>query len=273
MIIDPKLQADLRAKFNPDGSDLRNAQLRMLDLLKFLDKICRDNNLEYWLDSGTLIGASRHGGFIPWDDDVDVCMMKKDADRLKEIMEDKIWDNHVILQNHDTDTNYFHPSWMTLRDTKSEYIIDQYYQNIIKYKGFQVDIFIIEENIPEQLLKFSRNLYNILVTAPLMGRHHLSFLRKMVPFNYNFLTKCIHPLFNRLKKRTDTISSGFGAGFLKIQNKNVVFPLNTIQFEGYKFLCPHDYNAYLRKLYGNWEILPALDKIHTHEVKFKFLED
>ena len=82
-MIDPKLQAELRARFNPDGSDLREAQLRMLGLLKFLDDICKKNGLEYWLDSGTLIGAARHGGFIPWDDDVDVCMMKKDADKLK----------------------------------------------------------------------------------------------------------------------------------------------------------------------------------------------
>lgn len=272
MMIDPKLQAELRVKFNPDGSDLRKAQLRMLDLLKFLDKICRENNLEYWLDSGTLIGAARHGGFIPWDDDVDVCMMKEDAKRLKEIMKDKIWDGHVVLQNHDTDPNYFHPSWMTLRDTKSEYIIDQYYQSIIKYKGFQVDIFIIEENIPENILKISSKLFNLLVTSPLMGRHHLKCIRKMVPLNYSFLTKIIHPIFNVLKKKTNTISSGFGAGFLKIQYKKTVFPLNRINFEGNEFYCPNDCNAYLIKLYRNWKELPALDKIKTHEVKFKFID-
>ncbi|MBD5280217.1 MAG: hypothetical protein HDS35_06710 [Bacteroides sp.] len=77
-MIDPKLQAELRAKYNPEGSDLRKAQLRMLSLLIFLDKVCKDNNLEYWLDSGTLIGAARHGGFIPWDDDCDIEMMEKD---------------------------------------------------------------------------------------------------------------------------------------------------------------------------------------------------
>ena len=271
MMIDSKIQAELRAKYNPDGSDLRKAQLRMLDLLKFLDKICQENRLEYWLDSGTLIGAARHGGFIPWDDDVDVCMMKKDAERLKEIMKDEIWDGHIVLQNHDTDSNYFHPSWMTIRDTKSEYLIDQYYQNIIKYKGFQVDIFIIEENIPKKLLNFSSKLFNLLVTSPLMGRHHLSCLRRFVPLNYFFLTKLVHPLFDLLRKQQNTVSSGFGSGFLKIQLKETIFPLKNISFEGCDFYCPNDCDAYLTKLYRNWRQLPTADNIKTHGVKFKFL--
>lgn len=271
-MIDPKTQAELRAKFNPDGSDLREAQLRMLELLKFLDKICKENGLEYWLDSGTLIGAARHGGFIPWDDDTDVCMLKRDADKLKSIMKDKIWDNHIVLQSNDTDSHYYHPSWLTLRDTKSEYIIDQYYQNIIKYKGFQVDIFIIEENIPTRVLKFSSKLYNFLITSPLMGRHHLTFMRKAVPFNYVIWNKYILPLFDKFKKATNTFSSGYGAGFLKIQDKKNVLPLNKITFEEHEFYCPNDYDAYLTKLYGDWRRMPSFDKIKTHNVKFKFIE-
>lgn len=82
-MIDKKIQDELRIKYNPDGSDLRKAQLKMLELLKFLNKICTENNLTYWLDSGTLLGAVRHGGFIPWDDDIDVCMPYKDAVVLK----------------------------------------------------------------------------------------------------------------------------------------------------------------------------------------------
>lgn len=271
-MIDPQTQAELRAKFNPDNSDLRKAQLRMLEMLKFLDKICKENNLKYWLDSGTLLGAARHGEFIPWDDDTDVCMPKEDADKLKEIMKDKIWDNHIILQNHETDPNYYHPSWMTLRDTKSEYLIDEYYQNIIKYKGLQIDIFIIEDNISKHVLKISSKLYNFMIIAPLMGRHNLKFLRKCVPLNYFILTKFIHPFFNILKKHTNTISSGFGAEFLKIQLKKTVFPLSKIIFEGYEFNCPNDYDAYLTSLYHNWRKIPSPGEIITHNVKFKFLE-
>jgi len=74
---------ELREKYNPDGSELRHAQLRMLEMLSFLDKVCTENKITYWIDDGTLLGAVRHGGFIPWDDDVDVAMPLDDYSGLK----------------------------------------------------------------------------------------------------------------------------------------------------------------------------------------------
>ena len=68
----------LRQRFNPDGSQLRKHQLRMLEILVVIDKICRKHQIPYWLSSGTLIGAVRHNGFIPWDDDLDIEMMRND---------------------------------------------------------------------------------------------------------------------------------------------------------------------------------------------------
>ena len=81
MTLDPAIESSLRARFNPPGSALRQAQLKMLDILVEVDRICRRNNISYWLSSGTLIGAARHGGFIPWDDDIDIEMLLPDYKR------------------------------------------------------------------------------------------------------------------------------------------------------------------------------------------------
>ena len=76
----------LRERFNPEESLLRRQQMRMLEILLEVDKICKRHDIQYWLSSGTLIGAMRHDGFIPWDDDLDIEMMRSDYLRLMEVL-------------------------------------------------------------------------------------------------------------------------------------------------------------------------------------------
>ena len=71
--------------YNPEGSLLRRDQKELLSMLEVLEKICRENNIKWWLSSGTLLGAARHQGFIPWDDDVDLIMPRKEYERFLEI--------------------------------------------------------------------------------------------------------------------------------------------------------------------------------------------
>lgn len=97
-MIDPKLQSELRAKYNPDGSNLRKMQLRMLEMLKYIDSICRENDIKYWLSSGTCLGAVRHGGFIPWDDDADIEMLASDYRKLEKILRSSSRD--FVLQDY-----------------------------------------------------------------------------------------------------------------------------------------------------------------------------
>ena len=69
----------LRERYNPEGSKLRNNQKELLNMLLDLDAICKEHNIEWWLSSGTLLGAARHEGFIPWDDDVDIVMTRREV--------------------------------------------------------------------------------------------------------------------------------------------------------------------------------------------------
>ena len=79
-------------------------QVELKALLKF-DQVCRKYNLQYTLDGGTLLGAIRHKGFIPWDDDTDVCMLREDFEKLRSIPKEE-WGNDFFYQSHETDSNY-----------------------------------------------------------------------------------------------------------------------------------------------------------------------
>ena len=109
----------------------------MLRLLKILDGACRQAGLKYWLDSGTLLGAVRHGGFIPWDDDVDVKMPVEDYRRLIEIAPE-VFPYDIFFQTKDTDPA--HPvAWAKLRDRFS--FIDDPGGPYSYSQGIPIDIF------------------------------------------------------------------------------------------------------------------------------------
>ncbi len=84
---------------------LREAQLIMLDMLIEFDVICKKHQLRYWLDSGTLLGAVRHQGFIPWDDDIDISMPIEDYHRFLAVAPAELSSN-VFLQNRNTDCEF-----------------------------------------------------------------------------------------------------------------------------------------------------------------------
>ena len=93
-------QEELRARFNPDGSPLRRQQMVMLEMAKLLDRICKKHDIPYFLYAGSLLGAIRHDGFIPWDDDFDVALLRKDYKRLMKILPDELPPG-IVLQNND----------------------------------------------------------------------------------------------------------------------------------------------------------------------------
>lgn len=79
------IQSNFRA-----GGHLRKIQLHSIELLKFVANVCEENNLKYWLDYGTLLGSLRHGGFVPWDDEVDISMPREDYEKFVVVMAEKL---------------------------------------------------------------------------------------------------------------------------------------------------------------------------------------
>lgn len=132
---------------------LRKLQLVQLEILKIVDKISKENNIRYSLYAGTLLGAVRHQGFIPWDDDLDICMPREDYDRFI-----KIWKNNhpkgYLMQNKDNSPG-FTQTFTKIRKENSTYY-SKYDIGKIYHKGIFIDIFPIDR-IPEK--KLDRYIY------------------------------------------------------------------------------------------------------------------
>lgn len=275
-MVDKDIQEQLRAKYNPEGSDLRRAQMIMLDLLKFLDKICKENNLTYWIDSGTLLGAVRHGGFIPWDDDVDVCMPRKDALKLIKIMGDNVFEDHIVLQNQSTDWNWLNCDWCKLRDLKSlqsydaNHIEDNNIDKVLKHRGIQLDIFEMESGVRNTVKKFVNLLYYYLSYRIAM-KNDSYILRFIANFNARIFSKAIIPSIRLFNNKTSSITYAIGVPFKNVYSYKSIYPLKRINFEGHSFNCPNDVNEYLENLYGDWEKVPGEDEIITHNSTVRFL--
>lgn len=264
-MIDPKTQAELRAKFNPDGSNLRKAQLRMLEMLKFLDKICKENNLKYWLDSGTLLGAARHGGFIPWDDDTDVCMPLEDLKKLKLLFKNNDLNRDLILQTPNNDSGFFNTG-VVLRDLKSEYFQDSRLHNRRKFRGLQIDIFPVNDHIGKYIYRLSNLLHLVFIDNP-CNTILPNYLIKIPHF---IITKLCYPLFRLISnKKHDFYYMDLGCGFKSIRYKKDIYPISTIVFEDESFCAPNNVNNYLTKIYGQWNKIPNTSTIQGHKAKIK----
>jgi hypothetical protein len=128
---------ELRQRYNPDGSQLRRHQMRMLDILIEVDRICKKHHISYWLSSGTLIGALRHNGFIPWDDDLDIEMMRSDYLRLMEVLPQELpeW---LALQSDKTDPAYFYFGYNSKYDPESADYDEEAAQGKLPYNFYKV---------------------------------------------------------------------------------------------------------------------------------------
>lgn len=265
-MIEIKKQEQLRQKYNPDGSPLRQHQLKLLEMLKYFDKVCTENGIRYWLSSGTCLGAVRHGGFIPWDDDMDVEMMREDFLKLEKVFMEN--DDYVI-QTWKNDP-YYTMSFAKLRDKNS-----LVYDTLYKYSGRFIDIFAIEYTA-RPISFFTAYLHKF------FGGHLCDALKKTNGHNplfrilfiflslFFFLLKYCYffsvPFFRLLGKfsKHKELRHQYGVWF--IDNVRVIediFPLKRINFEGCMLPVPFSTDNYLRRIYGDYMELPNEDAIRA----------
>lgn len=257
------IHKQLRARFNPDGSKLRTLQLKLLEMLELIDTVCRENDIPYWLSSGTLIGAMRHGGFIPWDDDVDIEMLPEDFTRFQKAFSAILQDRYLI-QTGENDPGFPH-AFAKLRDLNSHVNEWDGLDSLQKYKGVYIDIFILRPSCSRRIHRLSGKL---LGTSQRYYVHHPdSLCGRLVR---SIAQKGVIPLLRTINESLPsrylrhTIPSFYPAP----RRQEEIFPLGEVTFEGKKFLAPGNSHAYLTRIYGDYMQLPALDKIQPHTTDY-----
>lgn len=253
---------ELRERFNPDDSLLRQHQLRMLEILDHVDAVCKKHHIDYWLCSGTLLGAVRHGAFIPWDDDLDIEMNNKDIPLFIKAFERESSDKYVI-QNHNTDKAYVAP-YIKIRDTKSKIYEHNNVDMNYKYKGIFIDIFPLEKT-NKYCLAIASYLHVILYLLIRIKHDRFGFLKHINSLYFFILTRILYPFFRLFPKHTYTIT--YGTMFRAPRDINDIFPLKSISFEGKEYSAPRNPDKYLSKIYGDYMKLPDLEKIIKHTNK------
>lgn len=257
-MIEAKLQQELRERFNPDGSLLRKQQLRMLDILLYVDKVCKEHNIRYWLSSGTLLGAVRHGGFIPWDDDLDIEMLREDYDKFIEVFKDN---DDYALQTYKSD-KYFLLPFAKIRDKHT--LIDELGNNTnYKYRGIFIDVFCLDKSPRFAYVAYGGLLYllqKLQKNAYSKSARTILYIGKRLFYGSIFV---LRPLFNCIPYKR--LHHTYGAGpRWKHREIRDIMPLATIEFEGYHFPAPGNVDAYLKRMFGNYTALPDLDKLRVH---------
>ncbi len=257
--------------YNPEGSDLRAAQMRMLEILEVFDRICKKHHICYWLCSGTLLGARRHKGFIPWDDDLDVEVFRKDYKRLIRILEKEL-PSELKLQTRNTDKNYW-LYWPKIRDTRSTIIEDKVEEFSFKYNGLFIDIFPLEympsnaikKIIDDVFVKFAQRA----VVKSNFKKIYYSLMILLFPICYLWISGS--RLFYKVFKGK-YLGYSYGIFYYPKRELADILPVKEILFENKLFQCPNNVDKYLEDYYGkDYMNLPA-DKdreVHTSQISFE----
>ena len=254
--------------YNQEGSVLRNNQKDLLEILKDLSDICDRHGICWWLSSGTLLGAARHKGFIPWDDDIDIVMPRKDFKRLRKILLAEENDRY-FLQCIQSDVEYVN-LYMKFRKKGVRLKTLNPRTRYFKHAGPFVDIFCIEYT-SYWAAYLSKFLYYSL-------QHPTSYVKvKWLRRTLNVLVEficlgLIIPVLRILGKINPNQEYHYelGSGWPRHTfYKKDIYPLAKAEFEGVLYPVPKDMDNYLTNVYGDWRTLPEekviRNSLHTYE--------
>ena len=254
-------------------NDLRKVQMSQLDIVLEIDRICRNNNIKYVLIGGSLLGAIRHKGFIPWDDDLDIGMLRNDYNKFLNLCYKDELNSNYSIQNWENEKNYG-LGFSKIRINKTHYV-EKTSQKLKINDGIFVDIFPYDNYFDDK--KKQKKMLNSIAFwdriyiykkgfIPLNNTLFKRLLAKAVRFVSFFMSDKF--IRNKLNEITDSgeINSKYLINcygcykYTDVLLRESFDEIIYYEFEGYKLPIPKCYDENLKTIYGDYMTPPPMDK-------------
>ena len=269
-------------KYDPEV--LKKLQHAQVEILKDFIKVCEKYDLDYIMLGGTGIGVVRHQGFIPWDDDIDVAMPRKDYDKFLAVMNEEMGDNYKILTPL-TDKNY--ACNVTHLQRKGTRFVPYQSRRLKCDLCIDIDIFPMDY-IPENSKQRSRQLKRTWILnkliylcgapdpiIPLTGVKKkvaegicfcVHYMLKLLHISPRFLYKCLIRESTRYNDCPTKYMNPFEVTMSDHAyiSMDEMYPLRKMPFEGIMVSMPNKYDIYLRRLFGDYMVMPPEEKRVNH---------
>lgn len=252
-----------------------------LNILSYVASFCEENGIQYWIDSGTLLGAIRHKGYIPWDDDIDIGMLREDYDRFSALFNETSQEYRFLCVENTPD--FYLPHGKVCDDSTILFEPDE--------NGFRsavnIDVFVYD-HAPDDDRELDRmydrrdqlrHRHAVLNTGIVYAGNPLKYVAKKIR---KLIFKVLYGKQNLIKEMvknsklyaTDSTSrvGNFTAYTRMSCDKRVFEDFVDVEFEGMSFKAPIGYDEWLRSFYGDYMTLPPVEKRvshHSYQAFFK----
>lgn len=274
-----------------NDEDLKKVKSILLCMFSEITEFMQSEGIEYSLSGGSVIGAVRHGGFIPWDDDIDLNMTRENFDKLRNIFSNKLAEKYILCTPEDTPAHGIMCSQIKLKET-----IYCSFNELSKDKsqcGLCIDIFVMENLYNNKILRFFHGIQCLVSGyAVTCKKTYLDFpyiceyltkgtdaykafykkakIGRYIPFKLDFLVKKTASCYKKCNNSSSkyvTIPSGRGHYFGEMQQRTDICTFSNASFENIQTWIPSNYDKYLSKLYGSdYMTLPPVEKRESHPI-------
>lgn len=263
---------------------LQKLQQEILSILDDFLKICEDNHLEYFGIAGTAIGAIRHQGFIPWDDDIDIAMPRRDFEKFLKLVTKQMGDKYQVL-NAKTSENY--PLMTTRLVKKGTVFIEEVMKDLDCPFGIFLDLYVLD-NVSDNPFMYQFQSWSAWFISKLMILRSIpkptlmqrglkaKLIWAVCDVVYRFMQLCrISPACLRDRceaacrhyEKKNTSRMAFlpdTSPYWNLVDKKSYHPLKTYEFEGRILQFPGNIHEMLTNMYGDYMELPPMEKRKTH---------